>query len=179
VLEDPFTAFLALDGIDVREEFEVLHFSQLINTRRLVFPDAPAYPPGRRSALTGKSKLSKLIVGNVSPQAHHHARPSEVPSVVNLGTPPLQDEQSMTDLLSPSAWPWEHLDEELGLPLESDDNASIRESYLVESDDTPRHRRGLSRSARSMRRQLGTRNLHKEEIQKDDMDQLSPSRHNA
>lgn len=52
VLEDPFTAFLALDGIDAREEFEVLHFSQLVQTRRLLFPDAPDYPAGRSPALT-------------------------------------------------------------------------------------------------------------------------------
>jgi hypothetical protein len=52
VLEDPFVAYLALDGIDVREEFEVLLWSSLNNTRRLVFPDAPPFPMGRRTALT-------------------------------------------------------------------------------------------------------------------------------
>jgi hypothetical protein len=170
VLEDPFTAFLALDGIDVREEFEVLHFSQLINTRKLVFPDAPAYPPGRRSALTGKSKVNKLLVGKPPTQVHHHhtARTSEVPSVVSLGTSlPLQEEASMADLLSPSAW--EQLDEELGLPLESDDNASIiRESYFVDTEDTPKLRpRLLSGSTRSMRRQFATPR------QRDDMNQQS------
>jgi hypothetical protein len=55
ILEDPFTAYLALDGIDVHEEFEVLHYAQLINTRKLVFPDAPAYPAARRAALTSQS----------------------------------------------------------------------------------------------------------------------------
>jgi hypothetical protein len=55
ILEDPFTAYLALDGIDVREEFEVLHFAQLTNTRKLVFPDAPVYPAARRAALTSQS----------------------------------------------------------------------------------------------------------------------------
>jgi len=54
VLEDPFTAYLALDGIDVREELEVLHFAQLINTRNLVFRDAPPYPLRRRCALTNE-----------------------------------------------------------------------------------------------------------------------------
>jgi hypothetical protein len=52
VLEDPFTAYLALDGIDVREEFEVLLWSSLVNTRKLIFPDAPPYPVCRRAALT-------------------------------------------------------------------------------------------------------------------------------
>jgi hypothetical protein len=55
ILEDPFTAYLALDGIDVREEFEVLHYAQLTNTRKLVFPDAPIYPAARRAALTSQS----------------------------------------------------------------------------------------------------------------------------
>jgi hypothetical protein len=57
ILEDPFTAFLALDGIDVHEEFEVLHYAQLVNTRKLIFPEAPAYPAGRRAALTGDIPL--------------------------------------------------------------------------------------------------------------------------
>lgn len=173
VLEDPFTAFLALDGIDVREEFEVLHFSQLINTRRLVFPDAPAYPPGRRCALTGKSNINKLIAGKPSTQAHlHTAQPSEVPSVVSQVPPQEEEKPSMADILSPSAWPSEHLDldEELGLPLESDDNASIRESYYVETNNTPKRRpRMLSASSRSMRRQLGARHLQREELQKADV----------
>lgn len=72
ILEDPFTAYLALDGIDVREEFEVLHFAQLTETRKLVFPDAPEYPAGRRAALTNHSSQK--------PTAHPHA----------IGLPPLQ-----------------------------------------------------------------------------------------
>jgi hypothetical protein len=51
VLEDPFVGYLALDGIDVREEFEVLLWSTLVKTRRIIFPDAPPYPVGRRTAL--------------------------------------------------------------------------------------------------------------------------------
>jgi hypothetical protein len=59
ILEDPFTAYLALDGIDVREEFEVLHYAQLINTRKLLFPDAHVYPAARRAALTSQSMRFK------------------------------------------------------------------------------------------------------------------------
>ena len=78
ILEDPFVAFLALDGIDVREEFEVLHFAQLLATRKLVFPDAPEYPAGRRAALTSKSKKPGTGTGTgtglgLPPmQIHHH-----------------------------------------------------------------------------------------------------------
>jgi len=43
-LEDPFMAKLALDGIDVHEELVVLHFQQLINSRKFFFPHAPELP---------------------------------------------------------------------------------------------------------------------------------------
>jgi hypothetical protein len=52
VLEDPFVGFLALDGIDVREEFQVLLWHSLVRKRRDIFPDAPPYPIKRRRALT-------------------------------------------------------------------------------------------------------------------------------
>jgi len=70
VLEDPFTAFLALDGIDAREEFEVLHFAQLTNARRMIFPDAPEFPAGRRAALTRWDQIDKKVhtVGVPPPQ---------------------------------------------------------------------------------------------------------------
>ena len=69
ILEDPFTAFLALDGIDVREEFEVLHYAQLINTRKLVFPDAHVYPAARRAALTSQSMRFKKLKKRISPNS--------------------------------------------------------------------------------------------------------------
>jgi hypothetical protein len=53
VLEDPFTAYVSLDGVDVREEFEVLNFTQLVKARKLFFPLAPAYPLRARTALMG------------------------------------------------------------------------------------------------------------------------------
>ena len=51
VLEDPFVGYLALDGIDVKEEFEVLLWTSLVKTRRMIFPDSPDYPEGRRATL--------------------------------------------------------------------------------------------------------------------------------
>lgn len=60
ILEDPFTAYLALDGIDVHEEFEVLLFAQLMNTRMLAFPEAAPYPAGRRAALMNNQSASQL-----------------------------------------------------------------------------------------------------------------------
>jgi hypothetical protein len=100
VLEDPFTAYLALDGIDVREEFEVLYFAQLLSTRRLVFPNAPNYPAGRRAALIGghsSSTRKHHLIGLPPTQIHHerykqHSRgPSHVPSLVNIGTAAMAD----------------------------------------------------------------------------------------
>lgn len=41
VLEDPFVGSTLLDGIDVQQELHVLHWQQLVNTRELIFPDAP------------------------------------------------------------------------------------------------------------------------------------------
>eukprot|EP00566_Odontella_aurita_P007984 CAMPEP_0113544222 /NCGR_PEP_ID=MMETSP0015_2-20120614/10591_1 /TAXON_ID=2838 /ORGANISM="Odontella" /LENGTH=674 /DNA_ID=CAMNT_0000444463 /DNA_START=211 /DNA_END=2235 /DNA_ORIENTATION=- /assembly_acc=CAM_ASM_000160 len=43
VLEDPFVAFLTLDGIDVYEELAVLFYHQLIKTRSEIFPDADLF----------------------------------------------------------------------------------------------------------------------------------------
>jgi len=40
ILEDPFVGYVSLDGIDVMEEFEVLHWHQLINCRKVLFPHA-------------------------------------------------------------------------------------------------------------------------------------------
>jgi hypothetical protein len=62
VLEDPFTGYIALDGIDVREEFEVLLFTLLKNTRKVIWKDAPPYPLVRRAALTA-SGIHKNLAG--------------------------------------------------------------------------------------------------------------------
>ena len=39
-LEDPFVGYVSLDGIDVKEEFEILHWHQLVNARKILFPHA-------------------------------------------------------------------------------------------------------------------------------------------
>lgn len=50
ILEDPFVAFLTLDGIDVREEFQVLHWHQLVNARNDIFSDVEPYNGPRKNA---------------------------------------------------------------------------------------------------------------------------------
>ena len=42
-LEDPFVGYISLDGINVKEEFEVLHWHQMMNARNSIYPQAPAY----------------------------------------------------------------------------------------------------------------------------------------
>jgi hypothetical protein len=72
VLEDPFVGYLALDGIDVKEEFEVLLWTSLVKTRRMIFPDSPDYPEGRRATLN-------IANGGL---------PTRKPSVIRITAPP-------------------------------------------------------------------------------------------
>ncbi|CAB9521355.1 protein Hydra magnipapillata [Seminavis robusta] len=67
VLEDPFTAFVTLDGIDVSEELEVLQWTQLVTARKLLFPQAPEYPLRTRAAMRH---------GGYDPTVHYHATPA-------------------------------------------------------------------------------------------------------
>lgn len=76
VLEDPFTAFISLDGIDVGEEFEFLNYNQLLKTRQLMFPAAPPYPVGTRLALSGKQ---------YDPEVHFHSTPEERAQLMESG----------------------------------------------------------------------------------------------
>jgi hypothetical protein len=177
VLEDPFTAFLALDGIDAREEFEVLHFAQLIQTRKLVFPDAPEYPAGRRAALTSwNGRPGALMqIGTPPTQTFHSAatRKFNAPSVrsvitmdgtTHLPTVPVGDDTSTT--VTPGIprdvfFDAKHAEEELGIVLPANITTAHRGSAFQEDrlddDDVgrrapptsrPRHRRaGTSLSA--------------------------------
>jgi hypothetical protein len=68
VLEDPFTAYVSLDGVDVSEEFEVLSFTQLVKARKLFFPSAAVYPLRASTALMGL---------HYDPMVHFHATDEE------------------------------------------------------------------------------------------------------
>jgi len=134
ILEDPFTAFLALDGIDVKEEFEVLHFAQLLQTRKLVFPDAPEYPVGRRAALTSKTKKPSHGLGLPPMQIHHthHRHAKTVSSLPDLTEEDLQAEpvQPLHDVadeesLSLIGEEDNEAEDELGPRMDDDDNASL------------------------------------------------------
>jgi len=58
ILEDPFVAFVTLDGIDVREEFQVLHYQQLTSARNSIFPEELPY--GQANFVT-----SKMLSGDI------------------------------------------------------------------------------------------------------------------
>ena len=75
VLEDPFTAYVSLDGINVREEFQVLNWNQLVKARKLMFPIAPEYPLSARQAITGRY---------YDPFVHHHATPEERQALIEF-----------------------------------------------------------------------------------------------
>lgn len=85
VLEDPFVGVLTLDGIDVREEFQVLLWTSLVSTRRGIFPDAPPYPVRRRRAIevpldpTDHDEGKTGSIDDANKQEHP-------PSIIALGT---------------------------------------------------------------------------------------------
>mmetsp|Transcript_10356 Transcript_10356/g.12154 ORF Transcript_10356/g.12154 Transcript_10356/m.12154 type:complete len:461 (-) Transcript_10356:53-1435(-) len=87
ILEDPFVGYVSLDGIDVTEEFEVLHWHQLINSRKVLYPHAEdfhetsgvpidTWQPKEEKAvglekksLGGSSRSSRYVLGGAGLEA--------------------------------------------------------------------------------------------------------------
>lgn len=80
VLEDPFVGWVSLDGIDVTEEMEILHFHQLMSARRTIFPNAKPYEARNQAAIVTEQP-SIMKGGGTS------SGPSSIPSPVSLSTP--------------------------------------------------------------------------------------------
>ena len=151
----------------------MLHFAQLINTRKLAFPNAAPYPASRRMALTTRSKVISL--GVPPPQKHHrseHTFPSSLPAQSDAGSLPDKSVPSIKEEPTryergdeaevsgnvPEEEPQEiqeqepllfsvddmvQVGEELGLALESDNEASLaRDSYIVADLDETRSTTG-------------------------------------
>ena len=95
---------MTLDGIDVREEFQVLHYHQLVNARNDIFSDeAPPYGGPRKNAFfvarsssleEGKGVLStedvkmheaEVPLGNNSESTKGSARSRHRPNMLSLG----------------------------------------------------------------------------------------------
>jgi hypothetical protein len=83
ILEDPFVAFVTLDGIDVREEFQVLHWQQLVRARNAIFPNAMPYVGQATVFVTGdmlgdiessQSRIAAEIPSGNASEASHASR---------------------------------------------------------------------------------------------------------
>jgi len=70
ILEDPFVAFVTLDGIDVREEFQVLHWQQLVSARNNIFSEAMPYGSG--AARFAIAEEESLVGGDIESQLGQH-----------------------------------------------------------------------------------------------------------
>lgn len=91
VLEDPFVAYLTLDGIDVREEMEVLHWQQLVDARSILFPGAPPYPEASRQALSANQGVSDAELGKLRPNLAQHRRVSTYTLLAHLNSAEAED----------------------------------------------------------------------------------------
>eukprot|EP01083_Nonionella_stella_P006347 18424_1 len=96
-LEDPFVAFVTLDGIDVREEFQVLHWQQLVSARNEVFPEAMPYG-GHANFSAGEmmfgdiessgpllTDVAETPLGNASEATHSSRRRRHHRALLSLG----------------------------------------------------------------------------------------------
>lgn len=80
ILEDPFVGFVTLDGIDVREEFQVLHYNQLVTARNQLYPDEKKY--GEPNTFV----LSEDIM-DIDLEASSQRRDTTTPDTNNVGMP--------------------------------------------------------------------------------------------
>jgi len=82
ILEDPFVGFVTLDGIDVREEFQVLHYQQLVTARNNLYKDEKKYGEGDMFV------LSADIPDDIESQVPSNQRDTTTPDTNNTGIPP-------------------------------------------------------------------------------------------
>lgn len=73
ILEDPFVGFVTLDGIDVREEFQVLHYQQLVTARNNLYKDEKKYGED------DKFVLSADMLDDIESQALSNQRDTSTP----------------------------------------------------------------------------------------------------
>lgn len=73
-LEDPFVGFVTLDGIDIREEFRVLHWHQLVSARNEIFSVEAPYVGPRRDAFFVAQASDRNDQAAASCQKEHEAR---------------------------------------------------------------------------------------------------------
>jgi len=77
MLEDPFVGYVSLDGIDVEEELQVLHWHQLINARKILYPNADDFDETTRvSTDTCRSNQKKPLLTQGKPTVFAQGRPN-------------------------------------------------------------------------------------------------------
>ena len=84
VIEDPFVGWVTLDGIDVKEEMEILHFHQLISARTTLFPSASPFEATSKAAIVNEGAAS-IIDGAVSSIGGSHRTSYFAKPVVDEG----------------------------------------------------------------------------------------------
>lgn len=89
ILEDPFVGFVTLDGIDVREEFQVLHYNQLVTARNQLYPDEKKY--GEPNTFV----LSEDIMDIDLEASSQPRRDTTTPDTNNVGMPMDSSVESM------------------------------------------------------------------------------------
>jgi len=67
IIEDPFVGWVSLDGIDVNEEMQILHFHQLISARNSLFPDAEPFEARSKAAIISLPMNSTELQKQISP----------------------------------------------------------------------------------------------------------------
>ena len=134
VLEDPFLGFITLDGIDVREEFQVLHWQQLINARKIIFPYAPPFSPSSQLPVLWEVLTEELSNdddrkdgdhedGDHEEDDHdeyHDHDPHDVIGTAIRGNSSDQDgidENDLDDLVDSPVWDAPHVEEGMPAPV--------------------------------------------------------------
>lgn len=94
ILEDPFVGFVTLDGIDVREEFQVLHYQQLVTARNNLYKDEKKYGEDK------KFVLSADMLDDIESQTPSFQRDTSTPDT-NTNNSALQFDRSISEQSAP------------------------------------------------------------------------------
>ena len=92
-LEDPFVGFVILDGINAREEFEVLHWHQLMTARNFMFPDASPFsrPKERNDSTDGSIREEAVTETRDNAET---ASPNDIPVLPQSS---FQDDEALSE----------------------------------------------------------------------------------
>lgn len=140
----------------MREEFEVLHWQQLVNAREAFFPDAPPFPEGTRTALSGDT-IPELSHAKSAGKSHKKVTSWDQETLAEVGFG-----NYVGDLRSQDG------DAMMRERLVSEDNGALRisqfDQYLGDDDDEAPAGGLLSASGRLLhRRGISADLIHRKE----------------